>query len=90
MVNRTAPIFLALGVFFCILQAVYYPYLTVPNVEIAWWQVGWMAAIGFYAGFPVMLLAESVCQEVVVWVAAAIWSALIWLGLKSKLGRSRN
>jgi len=47
----------------CIFQAVFYPFLLAPNTEIAWWQFGVLAGIGYISNLPVFLLGESIARE---------------------------
>ena len=50
-----------------------------PGIELAWWQVHWMAAVGFWVGLPVMILAKWLGGSYLL-IAAVVWSSFIfWL-----------
>lgn len=73
------PLLITTFVFLCTVQALYWPLLMKPGTELGWWQIGWMAKVGYILGAPVMVLAFWVSGLVLV-LAAALWSLLVyWL-----------
>lgn len=66
-------------VLLCTIQALYWPLLMKPGTELGWWQIGWMAKVGYVLGAPVMGLAVWVSGWVLV-LAAVLWSLFVyWL-----------
>ena len=77
---------------FCILQALYYPFLSVPGTEAEWWQIGPMAGLGFGLGIPVFWVWESFFKdrqysELTFWLVSGVYVLLIYLLLVSALQR---
>lgn len=72
----------------CIIQVLYYPFMTSPKTpEIDWWQFGPMAAIGFVYGLPVFYLCDLLKisvehEEITIWLLTFLYSGVIYLGLK--------
>ena len=54
---------LCLVLWLCILQSLYYPFLSDSRTAAEWWQVGPMAGAGFMIGLPVLLLWESFLKD---------------------------
>jgi hypothetical protein len=74
-----ARLLIAALVFLCTIQALYWPLLMKPGTELGWWQIDWMAKVGYVIGAPVMVLAFWVSGLVLV-LAAVLWSLLVyWL-----------
>ena len=74
-------------VFICTVQALYWPLLLKPGTVIEWWQVGYLAKIGMFAGAPVLIvIAKSqltgVAQTLLAWCLAFIWAGVIYYALR--------
>ena len=80
----------ALFVFLCTVEAMYWPLLPKPG-SIRWWHVRWLAGVGYYVGSPAMFLAAAAgsvgaqagVADAVGWLSGAMWALLIY----SALGR---
>ena len=70
----------------CTVQALYWPLLPKPGLVLDWWQVEWLAKLGYLLGFPVLLLSRWVGGHVLL-VAAVLWSGGVFLLLIYSLRR---
>ena len=74
---------ICLALWFSILQALYYPFLSPPGTETEWWQIGPMAGIGFVLGLPVFWLWETLAKdrqysELSFWLLSGVYVLLIY------------
>ncbi|MBK9160153.1 MAG: hypothetical protein IPM27_01035 [Nitrosomonadales bacterium] len=86
-------------VLLCTLQAFYWPLLSIPGTVIEWWQVGFLAKVGFFVGAPVLVaVAKSpfsgLPQTLLGWSLAFMWAAVVFFVLRAGFGalsqRSRH
>ncbi|HTN93880.1 MAG TPA: hypothetical protein VMJ33_04800 [Gallionella sp.] len=75
-------------VLLCTLQAFYWPLLPIPGTVIEWWQVDFLANIGFFVGAPVlMVIAKSpfsgLPQTLLGWSLAFVWAAIVFFVLRA-------
>jgi hypothetical protein len=67
----------------CIVQSLYFPFLSAPQAQEAWWQFGPLAGAGLILGFPVLWLWEFFLKdrpqpELSFWVLSGVYVLLIY------------
>ena len=70
---------LAVAVFLCTVQALYWPLIQKPGTEYGWWQINWAAQVGWVLGAPALALAmvsplAGAAQNVLVVLLALMWT----------------
>ena len=78
------PTFACILLVLCIVQALYFPFLTSEDLVTPWWQSGAMAGVGVVIGFPVLLVWEAVFKslpfaEAAYWVLSGGYVLCIYL-----------
>lgn len=81
--NKILRIVICLFIFICIIQAMYYPIIIKPGATVEWWQVQFLAGLGYYLGAPIFMLSEylevqSNNMELFAWVTLIIWVSFIY------------
>ena len=76
-------IVIAVFVWYCTVQALYWPIIMKPGTELYWWQNKLAAHIGYYVGLPVWFLAvispfSGLAQMVFVGSATTAWTIGIY------------
>lgn len=60
----------------CVFQSLFYPFILAPGATISWWQIGFLANIGFLINFPALLVWEvlpnTYYQIEIYWTISAI------------------
>jgi hypothetical protein len=51
-------------IWLCILEAAFWPLMYIPGTRLAWWQLGFLADIGFVLGVPVWIVVIFLGQFV--------------------------
>ena len=78
----SAGIALFIGV--CVIQALYYPFMSSPDIpEPTWWKNGSLAGIGFILGFPLFYLSNLLGfnghrEELLIWFLTSIYTFVIY------------
>jgi hypothetical protein len=68
----------------CVLQALYYPFMSSPEIpEPSWWQIGPLAGIGFAFGIPLFYLSNLLGfyghnEELLIWFLATIYIFILY------------
>jgi hypothetical protein len=80
--HMTMQVLTVVAVFFCTVQALYWPLIPKPGTEYGWWQLKWAAQAGYVLGAPVLALAtvspfEGAAQNVFVVLLALLWALLL-------------
>src|SRR5262245_17910966 len=76
-------------IFACTIQPFFWPLLPKPGIQLEWWQVKWMAELGYYVGCGPVLVAlyfdflgfPSEGVVALYWIAAGLWCWLFFLML---------
>jgi hypothetical protein len=67
-------------VLLCTIEALYWPILMKPGTQLGWWQVHWLAQIGFYVGFIPCGIALFSGSPVVALLSSAAFALFVfWL-----------
>lgn len=85
-------------VLICTLQAVYWPLLFKPGTVLEWWQVKFLANVGYYIGAPVVIAISvsplsGTVQNMLAWGLACIWACITYFLIGficSLIRKSRN
>ena len=72
-----ARLIIASFILLCTVQALYWPIIPKPGLELAWWQVEWLAKTGYVLGLPVLILARRVGGQLLL-VASVAWSVCVF------------
>jgi hypothetical protein len=76
----------SLFVLICTIEALHWPLVMKPGIQLAWWQVRWLAMTGDYVGFPVVVAAIAIGMiglpsfifHTVMYSLAALWTYCIF------------
>ena len=76
--------------FFCMIQALYYPFVGHPR----WWQIRFFSEIGWFIGIPPLLLGRWLIERIpalmnqpFAWSLALAWALIIPLPISLGLNR---
>ena len=67
----------AVFVLVCTIQALYWPLIMKPGTILDWWQVKWLAQLGYFIGIPVMILTKWF-NAPILWVGSILWALIIY------------
>jgi hypothetical protein len=68
------------SVLLCTLEALYWPLLMKPGIQLHWWQVHWLAKLGFYVGFIPCGIAAFSGSQILALVSAFVFALFVfWL-----------
>src|SRR5947209_1397678 len=71
---------IAVFVLLCTLEALYWPLLMKPGTQLHWWQVHWLAKLGYYLGFIPCIIAVFSGSPILALTSAIVFAVFVfWL-----------
>ena len=95
--SRVIRLSIATFVFVCTVEALYWPLIMKPGIQLSWWQNHWLANTGFWVGLPSCALVmlwnpfSGVFSDMFGCLSAAAWAFIIfWIAGKLPLLRPKK